>query len=149
MRHRKKVAKLSRKNKHRKMMLRNLATDILKHGRVTTTVVKAKAVRSLVERLITYGKKGTLAARRNALRYLTQKEVVYPLFNVIAPFYQERNGGYTRILKLDKFRRGDNAQLAIIELVDYENLYENVKNYVESYKNKKSDVEETQATEQS
>ncbi len=122
MRHRNKVSKLSKKNKHRNAMLRNMATDILKHGRIKTTVVKAKVVRSLVERLITYGKKGTLAARRDALKKLMDKEVVYKLFNEIAPLYTERNGGYTRILKLDTPRKGDNAEVAYIELVDYKKL---------------------------
>ncbi len=122
MRHRKRVSKLSKKNKHRNAMLRNMATDILKHGRVKTTVVKAKVVRSLVERLITYGKKGTLAAKRDALSKLMDKEVVYRLFNEIAPLYTERNGGYTRILKLDTPRKGDNAEVAYIELVDYKKL---------------------------
>ncbi len=127
MRHRKRVSKLSRKNKHRNAMLRNMATDILKHGRVKTTVVKAKVVRSFVERLITYGKKGTLAARRDALKKLMNNgvenhDVVFKLFNEIAPLYKERNGGYTRILKLDTPRKGDNAEVCYIELVDYKKL---------------------------
>lgn len=127
MRHRKRVSKLSKKNKHRNAMLRNMATDILKHGRIKTTVVKAKVVRSFVERLITYGKKGTLAARRDALKVLMNNgvenhEIIYKLFNEIAPLYKERNGGYTRILKLDTPRKGDNTELAYIELVDYKKL---------------------------
>ncbi len=122
MRHRKKVKKLSRLKEHREAVLRNLATDLILYGRITTTLVKAKAVRSLVERLITYGKKNTLAARRLALKFLYKKEAMYKLFNEIAPIYLERNGGYTRIYKLDKRRRGDNSELAIIELVDYDKI---------------------------
>ncbi len=132
MRHRNKVSKLSKKNKHRNAMLRNMATDILKHGRIKTTVVKAKVVRSLVERLITYGKKGTLAARRDALKKLMDKEVVYKLFNEIAPLYTERNGGYTRILKLDTPRKGDNAEVAYIELVYYKKLIVTETEFVEA-----------------
>jgi len=136
MRHRKKVAKLSRLKKHRDALLRNLATEIILRGRIKTTLVKAKAVRSLVERLITYGKTNTLAARRLSLRFLYKKEAMYKLFNEIAPIYMDRNGGYTRIYKLDKTRRGDNCELAIIELVDYDKIASKVEEKAETEEKK-------------
>jgi large subunit ribosomal protein L17 len=111
--------KLNRTASHRKAMLANLAQSILDKERVTTTVPKAKEVRSVVERLITYGKKGTLHAIRLAARYLSSKDVLKKLFNDIAPSFKAREGGYTRVVKL-KNRKGDNAELAIIELVGRE-----------------------------
>ena len=117
MRHRKKVAKLGREAPHRKAMLRNLATDLLRHERVTTTLVKAKAVRSLAERMVTLGKRDTLHARRHAARVIRDKDVLSKVFNDLAPRYAERPGGYTRIMRLDT-RAGDRAQMAIIEMVE-------------------------------
>ncbi len=117
MRHRKKGAKLSRDTAHRKAMLRNLATDLLKHERVTTTLAKAKAVRRVAERLVTLGKRDTLHARRHAARIIREEDVLSKVFNELAPRYAERPGGYTRIMRLDT-RRGDRAQMAIIELVE-------------------------------
>ncbi len=117
MRHRKKGAKLSRDTAHRKAMLRNLATDLLKHERVTTTLAKAKAVRRVAERLVTLGKRDTLHARRHAARMIREEDVLSKVFNELAPRYAERPGGYTRIMRLDT-RRGDRAQMAIIELVE-------------------------------
>lgn len=108
--------KLGRKTSHRDLMLRNLTTDLLRHGKLTTTVTRAKETRRMAEKMITLGKKGDLNARRAALAYMTDEEVVKKLFSEIAPKYTERNGGYTRILKLGE-RRGDSAPMSILELV--------------------------------
>jgi len=116
MRHLKSGRKLNRTASHRKAMLNNLATSILDKERVTTTVVKAKEVRGIVERQITYGKKGTLAAIRLAGKTVKSKDVLKKLFDEIAPGYKEREGGYTRIVKTTE-RDGDNAPMCIIELV--------------------------------
>jgi large subunit ribosomal protein L17 len=116
MRHLKSGRKLNRSASHRKAMLSNLASSVLDKERVTTTVAKAKEVRGVVERLITYGKRGGLHAIRLAARTVRDETVVKKLFDEIAPGYKQRNGGYTRVLKLAP-RKGDNADLAIIELV--------------------------------
>jgi len=116
MRHRKKIAKLGRNAAHRKAMLRNLATDLLRHERVTTTLSKAKAVRRVAERLVTLGKRDTLHARRHAARLIRDKDVLSKVFNELAPRYAERPGGYTRIMRLST-RAGDRAEMAIIEMV--------------------------------
>lgn len=108
--------KLGMVSAHRKAMLRNLTTDILKHGKVTTTETRAKEARRMVEKMITLGKRGDLHARRQALSYVMDKQVVKNLFEEIAPKYSERKGGYTRIMKLGP-RKGDGAPMAIIELV--------------------------------
>lgn len=108
--------KLGMVSAHRKAMLRNLTTDILKHGKVTTTETRAKEARRMVEKMITLGKRGDLHARRQALSYVMDKQVVKNLFDEIAPKYSERKGGYTRIMKLGP-RKGDGAPMAIIELV--------------------------------
>ena len=116
MRHRKKVAKLGRDASHRQAMLRNLATDLLRHERVTTTLAKAKAVRPFAERLVTLGKRDTLHSRRHASRVIRDKDVLTKVFNELAPRYAERPGGYTRIMRLGT-RAGDRAEMAIIEMV--------------------------------
>lgn len=108
--------KLGRRTSHRKAMLRNLTTDFLKYGRIETTETRAKEVRKLSEKMITLGKRGDLHARRQALAYLYDESVVTKLFEEISPRYEDRNGGYTRILK-GELRRGDAAPRAIIELV--------------------------------
>ena len=97
-------------------MLKGLVTYLLENGRLETTVYRAKEVRSLTDKMITLGKKNTLAAKRQALAFITKEEVVVKLFNEIAPSYADRNGGYTRVLKIGP-RRGDGAEMAIIELV--------------------------------
>ncbi|MDR0854426.1 MAG: 50S ribosomal protein L17 [Clostridiales Family XIII bacterium] len=102
---------------HRKAMLRNLVTDLLREGRITTTVTRAKEAGRQAEKMITLGKRGDLHARRQALAYIFDEDVVTKLFEEIAPKYAERNGGYTRILKLGP-RRGDNAEEAYLELVE-------------------------------
>ena len=97
-------------------MLKGLVTYLLENGRLETTVYRAKEVRALTDKMITLGKKNTLAAKRQALAFITKEEVVVKLFNEIAPSYADRNGGYTRVLKIGP-RRGDGAEMAIIELV--------------------------------
>ncbi len=119
MRHRKSVVKLGRTAAHRKAMLRNMVTDLLRHERITTTAPKARAVRSLAERMITLGKRETLHARRHAARVIRDGDVVRKLFDDVAPRYAERPGGYTRTYKLGS-RSGDAAEMAIIELVEAE-----------------------------
>src|SRR5207248_4475278 len=101
---------------HEKLMLANLATSLFKHGRITTTEVKAKRLRPLAEQLITKAKRGDLHARRRVLTVVRDKDVVYALFDEIAPRFADRNGGYTRIVKTGP-RKGDNAPMAVIELI--------------------------------
>lgn len=108
--------KLGRPTDHRLMMLRNLVTSLLENGRITTTEAKAMEVRSLADKMITLGKANTLHTKRQALAYITKKDVVFKLFDEIAPKYADRNGGYTRVVKMGP-RRGDAAPMAIVELV--------------------------------
>ena len=108
--------KLGRPTDIRMSMLKGLVTYLLENGRLETTVYRAKDVRALTDKMITLGKKNTLAAKRQALAFITKEEVVVKLFNEIAPSYADRNGGYTRVLKIGP-RRGDGAEMAIIELV--------------------------------
>ncbi|NLP30530.1 MAG: 50S ribosomal protein L17 [Clostridiales bacterium] len=108
--------KLGRPTAHRKLMLRNLVTDLLREGRIMTTDTRAKEARKLAEKMITLGKKGDLHARRQAMSFLFDEDVVKKLFDEIAPNYADRNGGYTRILKLGP-RRGDNAEMVFLDLV--------------------------------
>jgi len=117
MRHGKKVPKLGRTAAHRKAMLRNMVTDLFRHERIETTLPKAKALRPLAEKMITLGKRGDLHARRQVLAVVRDKGVVHKLFTELADRYRDRQGGYVRILKLG-FRRGDNAPLALVEMVD-------------------------------
>ncbi len=116
MRHQCRVPKLGKPADQRKALLRSLATELIRHGRITTTKVRAKAVRAEVEKMITLAKDGSLAARRQALGYLYDKQLVHALFEGVKDRYGDRNGGYTRILRTVP-RRGDNAEMAIIELV--------------------------------
>lgn len=116
MRHGRRVPKLGKPADQRKALLRSLATELIRHGRITTTKVRAKAVRSQVEKMITLAKDGSLASRRQALGYLYDKQLVHSLFEGVPERYGDRNGGYTRILRTVP-RRGDNAEMAIIELV--------------------------------
>ena len=109
--------KLGRTTDHRIAMLRNLVTSFLENGKISTTVTRAKEVRCLAEKMITLGKKNSLHTRRQALKFITKEDVVTKLFNEISPKYAERNGGYTRILKTAP-RKGDAAEMAILELVD-------------------------------
>ena len=108
--------KLGRASDHRDATLRNLVTSLLENGKIETTVEKAKETRCMAEKMITLGKTNTLHSRRQALAYITKEDVVTKVFAEIAPKYADRNGGYTRIMKLGP-RRGDCAEMAIIELV--------------------------------
>ncbi|MDE2659076.1 MAG: 50S ribosomal protein L17 [Acidobacteriota bacterium] len=117
MRHQLAHRKLGRRPSHRRALLRNLAATLIEHGHLRTTLAKAKEVRPFVERLVTLGRRSDLAARRRALQILPRKAVVRHLFSEVAPRFQERPGGYTRILKLGP-RQGDGAPMARIEFVD-------------------------------
>ena len=108
--------KLGRTTDHRMAMLRAMVTYLLENGKIETTVTRAKEVRPLAEKMITLGKKGDLNAKRAAMAFITKEDVVKKVFDEIAPKYQSRNGGYTRIVRIGA-RRGDAAEMAIIELV--------------------------------
>jgi len=108
--------KLGRTTSQRKAMLRQMVTDFLDNGKMETTVTRCKEIAPLAEKMITLGKKNTLASRRQALAYITREDVVTKVFTKTAPGYAERNGGYTRITRTGA-RRGDAAELAVIELV--------------------------------
>lgn len=118
MRHQKRIAKLGRTPSHRKALLSNLASSLIQHGKIKTTDAKAKELRKVVERLVTHGKKGTIHHRRLAYRILQDRTLVKTLFDHIVPQYADRNGGYTRIVKLG-FRDDDCAPISLIEFVDY------------------------------
>lgn len=108
--------KLGLPTDQRRAMLRNLVTSFLKHGKIETTITRAKETKSIAEKMITLAKRGDLHARRQVLAFVTEEEVVKRLFDEVAPKYTERNGGYTRILKVGP-RRGDGAETVILELV--------------------------------
>ncbi len=122
MRHGKKFNHLGRKPAHRKSMLANMACSLIEHKRINTTVAKAKAIRQFVEPLITKSKSDTTHNRRIVFSYLRQKEAVTELFREVATKVADRPGGYVRIIKLGN-RLGDNADMAMVELVDYNELY--------------------------
>ena len=117
MRHRNSGRKLNRSSSHRKAMFRNMATALLKHEQIKTTLPKAKELRPVVERMITLGKRGSRHSRRQALSFLQDEAIVRKLFDGLAERYEDRAGGYTRVLKAG-FRYGDSAPMAYIELVD-------------------------------
>ena len=117
MRHRTSGRKLNRTSQHRNMMFRNMAQALIKHEQIVTTLPKAKDLKPVVERLITLGKRGDLHARRLVFARLRDEAMTAKLFEVLGPRYQERNGGYTRVLKAG-FRYGDMAPMAIIEFVE-------------------------------
>ena len=117
MRHRNSGRKLNRTSSHRRAMFRNMATALLKHEQIKTTLPKAKELGPVVEQMITLGKRGNLHCRRQALSYLQDEAIVRKLFNGLAERYESRAGGYTRVLKAG-FRYGDSAPMAYIELVD-------------------------------
>ena len=108
--------KLGKTSTQRKAMLRQLVTDLLENGKIETTFYRAKEVQPVVEKMITLGKKGNLAAYRKALSFITKEDVAQKLFKEIAPKYADRNGGYTRVTRTGA-RRGDAAEMAVIELV--------------------------------
>jgi large subunit ribosomal protein L17 len=116
MRHRCKVPKLGKPADQRKALMRALTTEVIRHGRITTTKVRAKAIRAQVDKMITLAKDGSLSARRQALGYIYDKDLVHSLFEAAKERYGDRNGGYTRVLRTVP-RRGDNSEMAIIELV--------------------------------
>ncbi|TVQ05969.1 MAG: 50S ribosomal protein L17 [Leptolyngbya sp. DLM2.Bin27] len=115
MRHRCRVHQLGKPADQRKALLRSLTTELIRHGRITTTKARAKAVREEADRMITLAKDGSLSARRQALGYIYDKQLVHALFSQATERYGSRNGGYTRIVRTVS-RRGDNAEMAIIEL---------------------------------
>lgn len=117
MRHRKQGRKLNRTQSHRKAMFKNMSVSLLTHEQIVTTLPKAKELRSVVDKLITLGKKGDLHSRRRAVAQLQCNETTKKLFSTLAERYKDRPGGYTRVLKAG-FRYGDNAPMAVIELVD-------------------------------
>ena len=117
MRHRMSGRKLNRDSAHRKAMMQNLATALIKHEQIKTTLPKAKELKPYVEKLITLGKRGSLHARRQALAKIPEEAMVKKLFDTLAERYADRQGGYTRVLKAG-FRYGDSAPMAIIEFVD-------------------------------
>jgi large subunit ribosomal protein L17 len=123
MRHGKKVNHLGRKSDHRKAMLSNMASSLILSKRMTTTVAKAKALRKYVEPLITKAKSDTMHSRRTVFSYLQNKESVGMLFGEVAGRVGDRQGGYTRIIKLGDARLGDNAEMCLIELVDFNEIY--------------------------
>ena len=118
MRHHRSGKKLGRDSAHRKALYSNLAGSLIEHGRIKTTVAKAKAVKPIVEKMVTLGRRGDLAARRQALAYLRSNDVVHILFAEVAPRFTDRPGGYTRIVKIGP-RPGDAAEMAYLEFVDY------------------------------
>jgi large subunit ribosomal protein L17 len=117
MRHRKQGRKLNKTASHRKAMFANMAASLIEHEQIVTTLPKAKEIRRIVDKLITLGKRGDLHARRQAISKMRDEEQVKKLFDVLGPRYKERNGGYTRVLKAGH-RFGDNAPMAVIELVE-------------------------------
>ncbi len=119
MRHLKKGNHLGRTASHKKALMRNMDAQVIEHKEIKTTLAKAKELRKYVERMITYGKRGSVHHRRLAFKFLQNKEAVTALFEEIAPAYEDRNGGYTRIIKLGN-RKGDNAEISIIQLVGFE-----------------------------
>ena len=116
MRHRVAGRKLGRTGSHRKALLRTMVTEFLEAEKIVTTVPKAKEVRSVAEKMITLGKRESLHARRQALSFIRKKSVVFKLFDALAPRFADRNGGYTRIIKIGQ-RRGDGAPVSLVELV--------------------------------
>jgi large subunit ribosomal protein L17 len=126
MRHGNKVNHLGRKTGHRKAMLSNMACSLFEHKRITTTLAKAKVLRGFVEPILTKSKTDSTHSRRTVFSYLQNKDVVTELFREIAPKIAERNGGYTRIIRTG-FRLGDNAEMCMIELVDFNDIYTNEK----------------------
>lgn len=122
MRHGKTFNHLGRQKGHRRAMLANMASSLIMHKRINTTLAKAKALRVYVEPLMTKGKNDTTASRRTVFAYLQDKHAVSELFREIGPKIADRPGGYTRIIKTG-FRKGDGAEMAMIELVDYNELY--------------------------
>ena len=144
MRHLKRTAKLGRTGEHRNAMLANLVCSLIKHKRVTTTLAKAKAARSVAEKMVTLGKSGTIHDRRLAAARLHQEDAVKILFNEIAPTQKDRHGGYTRIVKMHE-RQGDASQLAILEWVDLPALSEGAEDTAASTETKPAEEKTAEA----
>ena len=119
MRHSIRGRRLGRTTPHRRALFRNQVASLIEHGRITTTLAKAKEVQPVFEKCVTKGKRGTVHARRQVRRWVSNRDLLKKLFDDIAPRMEDRNGGYTRVLKLGP-RKGDGAEMAILELVDYE-----------------------------
>jgi large subunit ribosomal protein L17 len=119
MRHNKSGKRLGRNSSHRKAMMRNMVTSLFAHEKITTTDIRAKELRKIADKMITLGKRGDIHARRQAMQVIRDRKVVGKLFDLVAPRYKDRPGGYTRIIKLGQ-RAGDNASLSLIELVEEE-----------------------------
>jgi len=144
MRHQKKTIKLGRTAAHRKALLANQVCSLIEHQRIKTTLAKAKAVRPLAERMVTLGKNGSIHARRTALATLRQKTAVKKLFDDIAPRSAERNGGYTRVVKLGQ-RKSDSAPMAFIEWVDMAEVVEEKPAEEKKAKRKETEAKPTKA----
>ncbi|MGE5341574.1 MAG: 50S ribosomal protein L17 [Candidatus Omnitrophota bacterium] len=119
MRHLKGGFKLRRSPSHRKSLLRNLTASVIEKNRIETTLAKAKAVKPIVEKMITLGKSGTLSDKRRALAYLYGRKTVKILFDEVAPRFMDRAGGYTRLIRTDLRRKGDGAEMVILEFTDF------------------------------
>src|SRR5258708_32214079 len=145
MRHVKRTAKLGRTGEHRNAMLANLVCSLIKHKRVTTSLAKAKAARSVAEKMVTLGKRGRLHDRRLAAACLHQEDAVKILFNEIAPSQKERHGGYTRIVRLNQ-RQGDAAERAILEWVDLPVVIEPETEAAPSEETKTAEAKNAEAT---
>ncbi len=147
MRHNVGLRKLGRTSSHRRALLRGLATALFKHERITTTLPKAKELRPFAERLITLARRDDLHARRHVLRHVADKTVVKKLFDTLGPRFATRPGGYTRALKLGP-RRGDGADLAIVELIGSEPVFKKHKEEKKARRDRKAKVkEETEVAE--
>jgi large subunit ribosomal protein L17 len=145
MRHQKKTIKLGRTAEHRKALLANQVCSLIEHQRIRTTLAKAKAVRPLAEKMVTLGKKGSIHARRTAFSVLRQKDAVKKLFDEIAPRTADRNGGYTRIVKLGQ-RKSDSAPVAYLEWVDAAILVDQEVDEAAEKKTRKSKKENEQSS---
>jgi large subunit ribosomal protein L17 len=132
--------KLGRVTAHRMSMLKGMVTYLLQNGKIETTVTRAKEVSALADKIITLGKENTLASKRRALAFLKREDVVYKLFDKIAPFYENRNGGYTAVYKLGP-RRGDGAEMALVTLVDADELFKKDKKEKKSKKETSKEAE--------
>jgi len=139
--------KLGRTASHKKALLRNLANQLIEHKEIRTTTAKAKEARSYVERLVTYAKKGDLHHRRLAFAFLRNKQSINILFDEIAPVYSDRQGGYTRVVKLGK-RAGDAAQISLLQLVDFEKVGEAPKKKTDKKKSKSSETKAAKPKEE-
>ncbi|BAX99215.1 50S ribosomal protein L17 [Mycobacteroides stephanolepidis] len=142
----KKGQRLGGSSSHQKALLANLATALFEHGRIKTTETKARVLRPYAEKLITHAKKGDLHNRREVLKKIRDKDVVHALFDEIGPFYADRNGGYTRIIKVEN-RKGDNAPMAVIELVKEKTVTSEADRARRVASTKKADVDEAKVEE--